>query len=146
MVPAVIAQPAEPMVSLAEVPSGAPAQAASCCPMTAMLMELSAEAPTWLPRAETTAMAPASAAARRLKLGLSNLTNRGPRVDGRTSAAHLEGRVRGKQTTTVIQGGRARTTQYRQPLMGGKSRARLRTTTCDVTAAGRYVPITTGSS
>src|SRR5260370_4747326 len=146
MVTAVVDRPAEPMGSLADVPSGAPAQAASCCPMAAMLMELSAEAPTWLPRAETTAMAPASAAARRLKLGLSNLTNRGPRMNGRRNAAHLEGRPTRKQTTTVIQGGRTRRSHLLQPPMGGKAGCVYARPTCDVTAAGRYVLITTGCS
>src|SRR5438128_8763169 len=75
MVTAVIAQPAEPMDS-GEVPRFELAQAPSCCPMTGMLGTLSAEAPTWLPKAAATTMAPASAAARGLKDGLGNLTNR----------------------------------------------------------------------
>src|SRR3981189_1953652 len=50
--------------------------------MTATLIELSAPAPTGLPRADATAIAAASAAARKLKVGLGNLTNLGPRMDG----------------------------------------------------------------
>src|SRR5256885_7011402 len=60
-----MAQPAEPIVSVGELPRGAPAHAASCWPMVAMLAALSAEAASGLPRAEATVMAPASAAARR---------------------------------------------------------------------------------
>jgi hypothetical protein len=43
--------------------------------MTAMLMELSAAAPLGVPIAAAIAMTLASATARRLKVGLGNLTN-----------------------------------------------------------------------
>src|SRR5438445_12634624 len=102
-----MAQPAEPTDSLAEVPSGAPAQAASCWPMTAMLIELSAATPTWLPRADTTAMAATSAAARRLSVGLGNLTNWDLAWTLRTRAAHLDRRPWRKQTTAAVSGRRA---------------------------------------
>src|SRR5438105_10006715 len=104
MVTAVMAQPAEPTVSVAELPRGAPAQAASCWPMMAMLIELSAEAVTGPPRVDARAKAAATVAARRPMCGVRNFTDRQPRLDGGTSAAHLGGGRGRKQTTTVTQG------------------------------------------
>jgi len=83
-------------------------------------MELSAAAPICWPRADATAMAPATAAARRLRVGLGNLTDRDLDWTDRTSAAHLEGRLWPKQTTALIQGGRACRMDSPHPPMGGK--------------------------
>src|SRR2546430_10341829 len=134
-----MAQPADPMDSVADVPSGAPAQAASCWPMTAMPIELSAAAPICWPRADATAMAPATATARRLRVGLGNLTDRDLEWTDRTSAAHLEGRLWPKQTTALIQGGRACRTDSPHLPMAGKSRAHLGRTTSGVTTIGPAV-------
>src|SRR5207245_11738599 len=89
-----------------ELPRGAPAQAGSCWLMMSMLIELSAEAATGPPRAVTMAMAAARQTARTGTAGMGDLTNREPRVDGRTRAAHPGGRAGRKPTVTVIQGGR----------------------------------------
>src|SRR5438128_1911429 len=91
----------------------ATAEAGCCWPMTAMVSELSAATPSWVPRADTTAMAATSAAARRLSVGLGNLTNWDLAWTLRTSAAHLDRRLWRKQTTAVIQGGRARGSDIR---------------------------------
>src|SRR3989442_512712 len=56
-------------------------------------IELSAAAPTWLPMEDATAMTPASAAARSMRVGLGNLTDGDLAWTERTSAAHLEGRL-----------------------------------------------------
>src|SRR2546423_7840426 len=109
--------------------------------MTATLNELSAPAPTGLPSADATAIAPASAAARKLKVGLENLTNRGLGWREGTNAAHLGGGLWRKQTRAVVQGGRARRSDIRQLPVVGKSWLTVRPTNGDVTAIGRTVPI-----
>src|SRR6202049_1097105 len=105
MVTAVIAQPAEPIVSVAELPRGAPAQAPSCWPITATLIELSAATLTGLARAIVAASAVAMTAVGRQVRG-RNCTEREPRVHGGTNGAHLDARPGRKQTDAMTQGGR----------------------------------------
>src|SRR5260370_38125328 len=97
MVTAVIAQPDDAIESVGDAPSRAPPHAGSCCRMIGMLIELSAEAVTWLAGVDATEIAPASAAARRRRVGLGNLTDGKPQWDGRTNAAPLDARLRRKQ-------------------------------------------------
>src|SRR5207244_9567719 len=89
-------------------------------------------------------MAPASAAARRLRVALENLTDRDLEWTDGTSAAHLEGRLWPKQTTAVIQGGRACRTHSPHLPMVGKSRVRLERTASGVTTIGPRVRIAIG--
>src|ERR1700686_581859 len=67
-----------------DVPRFILAQPDCCWPMTGMLITLSAEAPTWLPKAVATAIPPASTSARRANVGLRNLTKSEPCLHSRT--------------------------------------------------------------
>src|SRR2546425_161234 len=98
MVTAVMAQPAEPTVSVAELPKGADAHAPSCWLIAGIVIELSAAATTGAPNVALRAIAPASVAARRRGVTLGNLTDREPRMDSRTNAAHLAASLGRKQT------------------------------------------------
>src|SRR5713226_3666924 len=74
MVTAVMAQPAEPTVSVVELPKGADAHAPSCWLIAGIVIELSATATTGAPNMALRAIAPASVAARRRGVTLGNLT------------------------------------------------------------------------
>src|SRR5207245_8333290 len=104
---AVMAQPAEPTVSVVELPRGADAQAPSCWLIAGIVIELSAAATTGAPNRALRAIAPASVAARRRGVRLGNLTDRKPRMDGQTSAAHLAASLRRKQTPSLTRRRRA---------------------------------------
>src|ERR1700737_102196 len=81
MVTAVMAQPAEPMVSAAELPSGAAAHAPSCWLIAGIVIELSAAATTGAPMPAASAMA--NATARRRAVGLGSFTDGTFRPDKR---------------------------------------------------------------
>src|ERR1700687_6229481 len=79
MVTAVMAQPAEPIVSVAELPSGSPAHAPSCWLIAGIVIELSAAATTGAPSPAASAIA--NTRTRRLAVGLGSLTDRKFRPD-----------------------------------------------------------------
>src|SRR2546427_6456629 len=89
MVTPVMGQPAEPTVSVVELPRGADAHAPSCWLIAGIVIELSAAATTGAPNMALRAIAPASVAARRRGVTLWNLTDSEPRMDSRTNAAIL---------------------------------------------------------
>src|SRR6202165_4349693 len=76
-----MAQPAEPMVSAAELPSGAAAHAPSCWLIAGIVIELSAAATTGAPMPAASAMAIATA--RRRAVGLGSFTDGKFRPDKR---------------------------------------------------------------
>src|ERR1700737_555511 len=119
MVTEVMAQPAEPIVSVAELPSGAPAKAGSCWPITGIVIELSASAPTWLETAAATAIAVVTSAVRSPRVGSRNFTNRKPLLEGGPNVGHLEAGVPYKQTKRVTQGGRTSGPDLRQADLWG---------------------------
>src|SRR5207249_10061071 len=116
-----VAQPAEPIVSVGELPSRAPAQAPSCWLTGPISIASSADAPSGLDSAIVTAMAPATIAGRNPVRRRGNFTGREPFDDRRTSAAHLGVRAGRKQTGAVTQGGKAVRSQIVEPGLGGKS-------------------------
>src|SRR5207302_1588268 len=116
----VMAQPADPMVSVVEVPSGAPAQAPSCWPITAMLVELSARAPAWPKSVAATAMAEATSVRRRLPDRRWNFTNRRTLLGGAPNGGHLDAWFRPKQAKGVTQGGRLGRADHGEAKLCGK--------------------------
>src|SRR6202158_6587512 len=74
MVTAVIGQPANPIVFVADLPSGSPAHAPSCWLIAGIVIELSAAATTGAPSPAASAIA--NTTARRLAVGLGSLTVR----------------------------------------------------------------------
>src|SRR5437899_576679 len=100
-----MAQPAEPTVSVGEVPRGEAAQAPSCWLIAAIVIELSAAAWTGEPNADMKAIATASSTARRLTTGMGSFTDSKPQQDGGTNAAHLAAWLMGKQTPGLVRRG-----------------------------------------
>src|SRR2546429_3613353 len=100
-----MAQRAEPIVSVAEVPRGEAAHAPSCWLSAAIVIELSAAARTGTPNAAMKAIAPASSTARRLTTGMGNFTDSKLHLDGGTNGAHLAAWVKRKQTPGLVRRG-----------------------------------------
>src|SRR5881275_2604009 len=99
-----MAQPEEAIVSAGELPRGAPPQAPSCCPITAMVIE----------------MAAASNSGRTRRRGGWKITESTFRVDTQTSGAHLPPPGALGQTGRVTQGGRSARRHLVQMVMGRK--------------------------